>query len=228
MTTMIHPSPSSPKHGPDKAIILALTLAQAENAIHAFTSGQIDAVLDSDGNTYLMRAAQEQLRQNERLLQAVLDSAADVITVVNRAGVILSQSKAVSRVLGYEPGNLVGSNVFDLVHEQDLSAFYFVFFEVIEGFRENATVQFLHRTPDGSYRMIEAAVGKLRDSDSAGAVLSLRPISNPAPRRTGQAWPGTPDMPPDGEERECIMLSHGRRVPLSRDSGRAWTAVSPT
>ena len=146
---------------------------------------------------------------------------------MNRGGVILSQSHAVSRVLGYERGKLLGTNIFDLVHEQDVSAVYFAFFEVIEGFCENTTVRFLHRAPDGSYRMIEAAVGKLRDSCSAGVVFSLRLISNPPPRRTDQAWPGAPDMPPDGEERECIMLSHGRRVPLSRDSGPAWAAVDP-
>ena len=228
MNATTHSVPTSPKHGPDKAIILALTLAQAENAIHAFTSGQIDAVLDSDGNAYLMRAAQEQFRQNEKLLQAMLDSAADVITVVNRGGVILFQSQAVRRVLGYEPGELVGSNLFDFIHEEDLSAVYLAFFDVIEGVHESATVQFCHRFRDGTYRMIEASVGKLCDPSSAGVVLSLRPITKPLWKRAEPARPGGPEMPQAGEERERIMLSHGRQIPLPRNPTSAWTPVNRT
>ena len=47
---------------------------------------------DADGKTYLLRPAQEHLLQNERRLDAVLESVADVITVVDRQGAILSQT----------------------------------------------------------------------------------------------------------------------------------------
>ena len=216
MTTMIHPSPSSPKHGPDKAIILALTLAQAENAIHAFTSGQIDAVLDSDGNTYLMRAAQEQLRQNERLLQAVLDSAADVITVVNRGGAILSQSHAVRRVLGYGPDEMVGERFFDLVHPDDLAAVHAAFFNVIEEFLTEATVEFRHRTRDGSFRMVEATISRLRDVSGASVVLTCRDMTRR--RRAEEASAGRESVLTDAaqsKDRFLAMLPHELRTPLA-------------
>src|SRR5688572_31024973 len=99
MTTTIQTSLPSLAHRTDKAITLALRLAHAENALLTLTSGQVDAIVDPSGRAYLLRHAQETLRQNERRLQAIIDSAADVITVVNRGGTILSQSPAVTRVL---------------------------------------------------------------------------------------------------------------------------------
>jgi len=166
---------------PEKAITLALSLAQAERAIQEFTSDQADAIMDTDGKAYLLRPAQERLRQNERRLQAILDSAGDVITVVNRGGEILSTSRAVNRVLGYGPEELVGRSIFELVFGPDLSRLYTAFFNVIEGMKESATAQFYHPTKDGSYRMMEATVGKLSEDSPASAVLILRPVFSPRP-----------------------------------------------
>jgi len=186
MTATTPTTPPARTHRADKAnaSMLALGLAHAENALRAFTSDEVDAIVDPDGHAYLLRSAQEQLRQRERRLQAVIESVADVITVVNRGGVILFQSDAVSRVLGYEPEELVGRGIFELVHEDDLSAVHFAYFNVIEGFHENATVQFRHRTRDGSYRMIEATLGKLRDAALQSVVISMRPRTSPPKSHT--------------------------------------------
>ena len=119
------------------------------------------------------------MRQRESRLQAVIESLSDVITVVNRGGVILSQSRAVRRVLGYGPEELVGSNIFDHIHEHDEPRLHSAFFNVIGEFLESATVQFRHRASDGSFCAIEATVGKLRDVTSAKVVLSLRPLIDP-------------------------------------------------
>lgn len=149
-----------PTHGLEKAITLALSLAPAEDAIHAFTSGQADAIVHPNGNAYLLRPAQERLRQNERNLQANIDAVTDVITVVSRSGKILSQNQAVRRIFGYEPEELVGKCIFNVVLGIDLDRIYTAFFNVIEGFKESTTVQFLHPKRDGSHLLIEATVGK--------------------------------------------------------------------
>ena len=213
MTPTTHAPTPAPTHGADKAITLALSLTQAEKAIHKFASDQVDAIVDPDGKAYLLRPAQEHLRQNERRLQAVIDSAADVITVVNRSGVILSQSRAVKRVLGYEPEELVGRSIFELIYEEDLDRLYTAFFNVIEGFEENATVKLYHPASDGSYRMFEASVGKLCDAPSS-VVLILRPIAGPSREQTKPIAPAAREIPHTNETRDCIILSHGRRIPL--------------
>ncbi len=194
---------------------MALSLAEAEAALRTLTSDQVDAIVGADGRTYLLRPAQEHLIQNKRRLDALLESVADVITVVNRGGAILSQSQSVSRVLGYEPEELVGTSIFKLIRDEDLPMVHSAFFNVVEGIQENATAQFNHRSPDGSYRMVEATMGKLRDGDSASVVFSLRPISHPS--REGIEFQRREDeaaqtaLPKD---RFLAMLAHELRTPL--------------
>ena len=184
--------------GSDRAISLALRLAQAEDALDAFTAGQVDAIVDSDGRIYLLRTAQEHLRQSEERLKAVIDNAADVITVINRGGIILSQSRASQRVLGYEANALVGQSFFQFVHKEDHPEVYFAFFEVIEGFHESATVRFRHRDTGDAFRMIEATVARLGPGPDSSVVFSLRrltgepdEISNPSQTPDGSNQPTT-------------------------------------
>ena len=212
----------------ERLITLALRLAHAENALHALTSGQVDAIIDPDGKAYLLRPAQEHLRASERQLQTVRESTADVIMVVGRGGVILSENRAVRRVLGYEPGELIGRSIFDLIHEEDWPRLYSAFFNVIEEFRTDALVEFRLRAPDGSYRMIEATVGKLRDLSSHSVVFSLRPHSGRLREPQKPVWSNAFEMAQPADERESIILSHGRRIPLTRAPlGADFSALPP-
>ena len=196
---------------------IALTLSQAEDALLALTSDQVDAIIGAHGKTYLLRPAQKHLLQQERRLDAVLESVPDVITVVNRSGAILSQSRPVSRVLGYEPEEMVGTSIFKLIREEDLPEVHSAFFNVVEGIQENATAQFNHRSRDGSYRMVEATLGKLRDGDGPSVVFSLREISHGSRegieherRETENALASVPKE----KDRFLAMLAHELRTPL--------------
>lgn len=194
---------------------IALTLAQAEKALLDLTADQVDAIVDPDGKTYLLRPAQEQLIEKERWLDAVIESSADVITVVNRQGAIISQSRPVNRVLGYEQEELVGTSLFKLIRDEDLATVHSAFFNVIEGIQEHATAQFSHKARDGSYRMVEATMGKLRTEKSASVVLNLRPLAIPTrqgieldKREAEAAEAGL------AKDRFLAMLAHELRTPL--------------
>jgi len=214
MNATLLPTPS-PATTAEKALALALRLAHAENALQTLTAGQVDAIVDPLGRAYLLRPAQERLRQNERRLQAIFDSLADAITVVDRGGIIVSQNRAVRHLLGCEPEEMVGSSFFAWVHEADWPQSYAAFFNVIEEFRPDATLVFRHRARDGSYRSIEARVAKLRDASPQSVVFSLRLVSSLPRERHELAQPSAFDMAPSGEGRECIILSHGRRISLT-------------
>jgi len=180
MTSTTHPPGEPTSQRAETALTLAQRLAHAENALHAFTTGQVDAIVDPKGHAYLLRPAQEQARQNERRLQAVIESMADAVMVVDRGGMILSQNRAVQRVLGHEPEEFTGTGFFALIHDEDLAEVYSAFFDVIEEFRENATARFRHRARNGSYRFIEATAGKLSEAFPRSVVFSLRPSPSPS------------------------------------------------
>ncbi len=209
-TTHFHPT-----HHAGTAAALALRLAEAENALHALTSGQIDAIVGPGGQTYLLRPAQEHLRQNERQQQAVLESVSDLLVVANRAGVILSGNDAVRRLLGYEPEELVGSVFFKLIHDADVPAVYSAFVNVIEGFNENDTVRFRHLVRDGSYCLMEATLGKLCGVSLEGVVFSLRPVIDRPESAQSTRTDSASNPPPPDTDRFLAMLSHELRVPLT-------------
>ncbi len=141
----------------------------------------------------------------------MIDSAADVITVVNREGQIISQSRAVTRLLGYEPEELIGSSLFELIYEKDLEQFYTAFINVIDGFQETATVHVHHPVRGGSYRQMEVTVGKLHDGAVESVILVSRPMTSPPAERP--AAPAAPDLL--STDRFLAMLSHELRTPLT-------------
>jgi PAS domain S-box-containing protein len=192
---------------------LATQLANTENALHAFTTHQVDAVTDLAGQTYLLRPAQEQLRRSEARLQALFESSPDVIAVINRGGVILFESPAAKRVLGYEPDEIVGKFLFDFIHNDDLAHFHSAFLNVIEGFHSEAIVQFRHRTRDGPYRVLEASVSKVRN----GAAMSVVLICRDTTRRTSESarLEGRLSETSRASERLLAMLAHELRTPLT-------------
>lgn len=153
---------------------LDLRVTHAENALQALTSGEVDAVITPDGRPHLLHPAAEQVRQNERRLQAVIESAADVIIVIGRSGDIVFQNRATTRWVGYGTGSLLGRNLFHLVHPDDLLGLYSVLFNVLEEFREDALVEFRLHHHVGDYRQIEATAGKLCDGTPPQIVLICR------------------------------------------------------
>lgn len=195
---------------------LALRFASAENELYLQTFGEVDAIIDSDGKTHLLRHAQEQLLRQQRKERAVIESSADVITVVNRGGMIVFQNEAASRVLGYQPELAEGRNIFQHVHEDDLHEIYSLFIRILEGCQENATVAFRHRLDDGSHRLIEGTMSKMRDSDSESVVFCLRPLNNPLKRFSERkAEPAQSGEESIFTNRFLAMLSHELRTPLT-------------
>lgn len=170
-------TPRPAMHDAERSIVLALRLAHAENALHALSSGQVDAIIDSDGRPYLLRPAQEHLRQNERRLQAILESAADMITLVDRGGRIVFQNRAVTPLLGYDAASRVREHLFDFIHIEDLPQLYSAFFNVIEEFQPDAIVQFRHLHRDGTYRPLEATMSRLRDATVTQVVMVSRNVA---------------------------------------------------
>ena len=109
---------------------------------------------------------------------AFLQHASDVVTVLDANGVITYQSPSVNRVFGYDPADLLGTELKTLVHGEDRRR---VFEAVIEAAAEGQTCSVVEarvRHSDGSWRHTETAVSSLLDDPEVqGVILNTRDIT---------------------------------------------------
>jgi two-component system CheB/CheR fusion protein len=216
MTPSHRSSPSTIPTSSEKAITLALSLAQAEKAIHEFAAGQVDAIVDPDGQAYLLRPAQEHLRAGESRLRAILESVGDGIFVVSRGGQIVWQNGPAAQMLGYGPDELRGRDFFDFVEAAGLGHFHRAFFGVVEHFRTDDCVELHLRARDGSTCRIAAMVTLLRDASTNCVVLSCRDatLRRPAPEAATLREAALTAALLD-RDRFLAVLAHELRTPLS-------------
>jgi PAS domain S-box-containing protein len=111
------------------------------------------------------------LRASEERFRSLVQNSMDAIALYGADGSILYQSPAVSRILGYEPVELAGSELYALVHEADRvqTRADYAFLLQTEGSSVQRDRRYRHR--DGSYRWIESVATNLLHVPSVGAVV---------------------------------------------------------
>ena len=91
----MNPSPQAPVDATEEISSLIEALAATERRLVELTDGEVDAVTDQDGRTYLLRGAQEQLRESEANKQtAILNALPTHIALLDAQGVIVSVNEA--------------------------------------------------------------------------------------------------------------------------------------
>ena len=102
----------------------------------------------------------------------------DLITVVDTDGTITYVSPAVTRILGYDPEELVGYEGYDFVHPEDRERNADAIETVLSNPSTSETVEVRFRHANGSWRWIEATIRNRLDDDIIdGILLSSRDIT---------------------------------------------------
>lgn len=142
------------------------------------SSGQISGVTILLEDITQRRRMEEALRESEEYYRSLIENASDAITVIDANGVVLYESPAVERILGYKPEEFVGQKLADHIHPEDLHVLLSKITEALEhpGQIVAAEARFKHR--DGSWRFVEA-VGKtyLRPDGALTCVINSRDIT---------------------------------------------------
>lgn len=116
--------------------------------------------------------------RSERWFRSLVENSSDVITILEADGTIRYVSPAVRSMLGYKPEELIGTDVFNLIHPDDLERKLGILAEVLEtsGLRQPLGFRVPHR--DGFWRYMEHVVhNMLDDPDVAGVVINSRDIT---------------------------------------------------
>jgi len=111
--------------------------------------------------------------------RTLVEEVNDLATVVDPDGTITYVSPAVTRVLGYEPDELVGHEGYEFVHPEDRKRNADALETVLSDPSESETVEIRFRHADGSWRWIEFTMRNRLDDDIIdGLLVSSRDITD--------------------------------------------------
>jgi PAS domain S-box-containing protein len=126
-----------------------------------------------------LREAEMELVRREKYFRTLTENALDILTVLDRNGVIIYKSASVKTVLGYDPKELFGQNVFARIHPDDLSKVKEKFQAALDKPEQTITFQFRYQHKDGSWRHLEAmAQNRLADPEIGAMVVNSRDVSD--------------------------------------------------
>ncbi len=122
---------------------------------------------------------QEHLEDNEERIQLLLQSASDIITVVDEKSMIKYESPAIMHVLGYIPEERIGKNIHSLVHPDDQVIKSTLLQTSIDNPKENITGEFRLRHKNGSYKTMEAVFrNQLYHRKINGIIVNYRDVTD--------------------------------------------------
>ncbi|MHB8296445.1 MAG: putative bifunctional diguanylate cyclase/phosphodiesterase [Acidimicrobiales bacterium] len=118
------------------------------------------------------------LRRSEATFRALVHESCDVLIVTDRSGAIRSAGPSVRALLGYEPTDLAGQSLADLIHPEDRNQLAGLFEHPARA--TSATrVEWRWRHTGGTWRWYEAAVRDLTSHpDVAGWVFNARDVTD--------------------------------------------------
>ncbi len=171
------------------------------------------------------REAEQTVRQNEERFRALIENALDIITVLGTDGIIQYESPSIEKVLGYEPGAIVGKNIVDYIHPEDTANFLNTLNQVAQNPSITLSIEFRFQHQDGSWRILEAIGknfidntvrhGNVFSSGLSSIVLNSRDITE---RKRAEEIRMALEMErelSEGRFNFVSMMSHEFRNPLS-------------
>ncbi|MHB8575353.1 MAG: putative bifunctional diguanylate cyclase/phosphodiesterase, partial [Dehalococcoidia bacterium] len=118
------------------------------------------------------------LRRSEERLQTLLLHAADVIMLIDAAGIVRDVSPAVTRVLGYQPHELLGLDGLALVHQDSLAQCTAELTLTRANPAMVRTLEVRVRHADGSWRWMELTVTNRGDDPGiVSVVMNYRDVT---------------------------------------------------
>ena len=174
-------------------IILMTSYGNERIAVEALKSGAVDYVVKSPESMLDMphlaeRAIGQWVARAERIhmQKALLDSeaqfrllaenASDMIARLTTTGQMLYVSPACQTILGYAPEELIGTNSFEIIHEEDRQNVKELFTGKLLDMARDATITYRALHKDGSYIWLETTKTPILDLQS-GSVIEVHSAS---------------------------------------------------
>ena len=169
-------------HNTSMPVIIMTSYGNERNAVNVMKSGALDYIVKSSESMtdmpHIAERAIEQweiLQQRESMQIALAESEAqfrllaenssDMISRHDTKGVFLYASPACKTILGYEPEDLTGTSIVQLIHSEDASAIL-EWLQAPTGKDINVTLPYRARHRNGEYIWLETTARLLLDKSS--------------------------------------------------------------
>jgi PAS domain S-box-containing protein len=113
----------------------------------------------------------EELVSNERRFRTLIERSHDCISLIDADNKRLYYSPSITRILGYTPEELVGTDAHSLTHPDDLEEMQRLGAELRRIPNKSITYQARMHAKDGSWKWIEAIATNLLDDADIGAIV---------------------------------------------------------
>jgi PAS domain S-box-containing protein len=145
--------------------------------VYAFQTspGNMAAVFEDITERKRMEAV---LRESEDRFKRMVRNSNDIIGLVDENGTQTSLSGPLEKILGYEPEELTGKDVFALIHPDDVENVKKTFREIIRQPGGSSTVEYRMRNKNGKWVSVESVGSNyLRDPAVKAVVVNTRDIA---------------------------------------------------
>jgi diguanylate cyclase (GGDEF)-like protein/PAS domain S-box-containing protein len=157
-------------HIPTGTLFVRLAIGVLVFLITRFLTHELRAATELRTGATLRAEVAEAEAARTQWFSTLLRDSSDIVTSFDEGGTIIFISPSV-RAFGYEPDELIGTPVWDLVHPEDLER---ATAQITEQFAENRAprpVEYRAKTKSGSWRHIEGIATNLLDEPGVNAVV---------------------------------------------------------
>ena len=112
------------------------------------------------------------------LYSSLVEHSSDAILLLDRGGKVVYATPSLTTVVGYDPGELVGTNAFDLLHPEDRPRAEGLFGDVLKRPSGWVRTEVRMKRKEGGWRHIEGyGVNRLDERSVGAVVVNLRDVT---------------------------------------------------
>ena len=164
---------------------------------------------------------EEKLRYEGQRFRAFIEHSSDIITILNRDGIITYINPAIEQVMGFKPEERIGAKGFELVHPDDIKFLAESFITLVSNPKAPAVYYETRlRHKNGSYRICEGVGSNFVNNNIVEAIIvNYRDITE---RKKSEEWLK------QSEEKYRLLADHMKDQVWLMDLDLNTTYISPS
>ncbi len=125
------------------------------------------------------KQTEEALRMTEIKQSAMISNISDVISIIDENAIIKYVSPNIEKHFGWKPEDLVGLEVWETIHSDDMESIQKEFYELFQKQYLTTTIEYRYKCKDNSSKMIQlTAKNLLNDANVKGILLNYHDITD--------------------------------------------------